>query len=255
MDYVFYLSVLSVLYVAKMDVVYIHGDQEPAGEYWREIRTMPQTKDRVKFIMRTPPSQIYQGTIEPWFRALMSDLIRVDLMIKYGGVYTDTDAIWVKPLSEEDRGYEAVASFDWVDWSWPFPDSVNFGVSYGKKNAPFWRIFLESMRTLHNHVHGFSGVMMPYKLLEKYPHLLRIDRRLQVICYQYKCHPIYAHDYHNMSKDHTNTNSIPNWREDVNAFHWTHPNPKEYANRSTLLSSKGMFAEIGKNVLRMAGLL
>lgn len=185
----------------------------------------------------------------------MSDLIRVDLMIKYGGVYTDTDAIWVKPLSDVDRGYDAVASFDWVDWSWPYPDSVNFGISYGKKNAPYWRIFRESMRTLHNDVHGFSGVMMPYKLLEKYPHLLRIDRRLQVICYHSRCHPLWIHDYHNMSKDHTNMNSIPNWREDVNAFHWTHPNPKEYANRTTLLNSKGMFAEIGQNVLRAAGLL
>lgn len=57
----------------------------------------------------------------------MSDLIRVDIMVKYGGIYGDTDAIWVQPLSHEERGYDAVASFDWVDWSYPFPDSVNFG--------------------------------------------------------------------------------------------------------------------------------
>ena len=36
------------------------------------------------------------------------------------------------------------------------------------------------MRKLHNDVHGFTGVMMPYKLLERYPELLRIDRRLSV---------------------------------------------------------------------------
>lgn len=41
-------------------------------------------------------------------------------MIKYGGIYTDTDAIWVKPLSKAERGYDAVASYDWIDWSWPF---------------------------------------------------------------------------------------------------------------------------------------
>ena len=67
-----------------------------------------------------------------------------------------------------------------MDWSWPFPDSVNFGISYGKRTAPFWRVFRESMRRLRNDIHGFTGVMMPYKLLEKYPHLLRIDRHLQV---------------------------------------------------------------------------
>jgi len=134
---------------------------------------------------------VYQGDIPPWWAALQSDLIRVDLMIKYGGVYTDTDAIWVKPLSTAERRYDAVASFDWVDWSWPFPDSVNFGVSYGKRTAPFWRIFRESMRRLRNDIHGFTGVMMPYKLLEKYPHLLRIDRHLQV-CRGLLIHPVYT---------------------------------------------------------------
>jgi hypothetical protein len=124
--------------------------------------------------------QVYQGNIPPWWAALQSDIIRVDLMIKYGGIYTDTDAIWVRGLTDEERGYDAVASYDWVDWSWPFPDSVNFGISYGKRTAPFWRIFRDSMRRLRNDIHGFTGVMMPYKLLEKYPHLLHIDRRLQV---------------------------------------------------------------------------
>jgi len=85
--------------------------------------------------------QIFQGEIDPTYWALMSDVIRCDLMIRYGGIYTDTDALWVKPLSYEDRGYDAVASYDWVDWGWPFPDTVNFGISYGKRNAPFWRIF------------------------------------------------------------------------------------------------------------------
>jgi len=54
---------------------------------------------------------VYQGDIPPWWAALQSDLIRVDLMIKYGGVYTDTDAIWVKPLSTEERRYQSIKVF------------------------------------------------------------------------------------------------------------------------------------------------
>lgn len=65
MDYVFYLSLLSLLYVAKMDVVYVHGDAEPAGQYWREIKTLKQTKDRVKFIYRTQPVQV-RDSEHPW---------------------------------------------------------------------------------------------------------------------------------------------------------------------------------------------
>jgi len=250
MDFVFYLSALSVLYVVEVETLYIHGDLEPAGDYWPMLKADP----RVKFVLRPQPTIVYNGPIEWYYRALMSDIIRVDIMIKYGGIYTDTDAIWVKKLTHEDRGYEAVASYDWVDWSYPYPDSVNFGLSYGKKNAPFWRIFRDSMRSLHNDVHGFTGVMMPYKLLEKRPDLLRIDRRLQVICYQFRCHPTYVPNYHDQNNDHVNSNSIPNWKEDVYAFHWTHPNPPEYANKTALLSSTGMFAEIGQYVLQKAGI-
>ena len=196
---------------------------------------------------------VYQSPVEPWYRALMSDIIRVDLMIKYGGIYCDTDAIWVKPLTNEDRAYDATATYDWIDWSYPYPDSVNFGISYGKRNAPFWRIFRETMRGLHNTTPGFTGVMNPYKVLERRPDLLRIDKRLAVICYQMKCHPLWVPDYHNETNNHVTTNSISDWHNDVNAFHWTHPNPPEYESRERLLNSTGLFSEIGKYVLEKAG--
>lgn len=58
MNYVFYLSVLSLLYVAGVDVVYIHGNMPPTGPLWEEIKTIPQTRDRVKFITRTLPLKV-----------------------------------------------------------------------------------------------------------------------------------------------------------------------------------------------------
>ena len=67
---------------------------------------MLKADPRVKFVLRPQPTIVYNGPIEWYYRALMSDIIRVDIMIKYGGIYTDTDAIWVKKLTHEDRGYE-----------------------------------------------------------------------------------------------------------------------------------------------------
>ena len=46
MDYVFYLSVLSVLYVAKVDRLYIHGDQPPAGDLWQKVRQFTEGNTR-----------------------------------------------------------------------------------------------------------------------------------------------------------------------------------------------------------------
>ena len=58
MDYVFYLSLLSLLFVANVETVYVHGDVEPAGNYWKEIKNLEQTKYRVKFITRNQPFQV-----------------------------------------------------------------------------------------------------------------------------------------------------------------------------------------------------
>ena len=250
-DFLFYLSVLSVLYVLEVDTLYIHGNLEPVGKYWQQVKR----KARVQYIERSLPIKVYQGEIDNQFYSLMSDVIRADIMVHYGGIYTDTDAIWVKTLSNEERGYEAVASFDWVDWAYPFPDEVNMGISYGKRGAPFWQLFQDSMRTLHNEIPGFTGVHMPYKLLEKHPDLLRIDPHLSVICYEQRCHPTWVKDYHNVTIDHITDNSITNWREDVHAFHWTFPNPPEFTDINTLVDSNSMFGEIGKFVLEKAGLL
>lgn len=249
MDMLFYLGALSFLYVMNVETLYIHGNLPPKGPYWEKLKQ----NERVKHVPRPLITSVYQGGISS--SVIMSDVMRVDIMNRYGGIYADIDAVWVRPLTEEERSYDAVACYDWVDWGYPYPEIVNLGVFYGKKNAPFWQVFRESNRVLQNNNPGFTGVQMPYKLLEKYPNLLKMDPRLAVICYQQKCHPIWVDDFHNMKKDHTNTNSIPNWREDVHAFHWTHPNPVEFANISTLINSKGMFAEIGQFILKKAGLL
>lgn len=71
----------------------------------------------------------------------MTDVWRVDFMIKYGGIYVDTDVVFIRPLEHDIRGYDAVVTYDWTYWNHPFPDTFNFGVSIGKRNAPFWHKF------------------------------------------------------------------------------------------------------------------
>ena len=71
----------------------------------------------------------------------MTDVWRVDFMIKYGGIYVDTDVVFVRPLDRQIRGYDAVGSYDWTYWNHPFPDTINFGVALGKRNAPYWHKF------------------------------------------------------------------------------------------------------------------
>ena len=49
MDALFFLCVLSMLHVAKLDVVYVHGDMPPTGEYWD---LLIDTSQNVQFVLR-----------------------------------------------------------------------------------------------------------------------------------------------------------------------------------------------------------
>jgi len=42
MDFLFYLCVASLIYVARVDAVYLHGDGPPTGSYWELIKDHPK---------------------------------------------------------------------------------------------------------------------------------------------------------------------------------------------------------------------
>ena len=58
----------------------------------------------------------------------------------------------------------------------------------------------------------YNGLMMPYKLYEQFPELIKIERKLQVICYNFKCHPVWLPGYHDPKINHLNQASF-NWTE------------------------------------------
>jgi hypothetical protein len=66
-----YLSVISALHVAGLHHVYVHGDVEPGGEWWEELR-----KENVTFVHTDPPSSVFQNPVNSLSHK--SDLLRLD---------------------------------------------------------------------------------------------------------------------------------------------------------------------------------
>jgi hypothetical protein len=246
MDFLFYLSVLSLIYVAKVDMVYIPGDAPPSGPYWNRLRHHP----KLTLVYRMYQHQVYGSRIE--VLSHVTDVWCVDFMTKYGGIYVDTDTAFVKPLDDAIRAYDAVGAYDWTYWNHPFPDT---GVAIGKKNAKFWERFMESMKWFIDEDWSWNGLRQPYRIKERHPELVKIEPRLQVICFKDLCHPTWWKDYHNQNSHHLNSPSIQDWRNDTYSFHWTIPTPMELQSPKNLLNSSSMFAEIGQFILQEAGLL
>ena len=247
MDFLFYLSVLSAVYILKVETLYIHGDKPPSGMYWNRIKSKHFHK--VRLVYRVLPNTVFSYYVNKY--AHMSDIIRVDIMNKYGGIYMDTDTIWVRPIDRWLLGYDAVASLDWTQWDAPFPDLINFGVTLGKKGGKFWKLFRESMAFWREESWSWNGLRLPYKIYEKNPDLLYIYNHLQIICFNFDCHPTFNKDYHNVNIHHRNAPF--SWKTDTHAFHWTAPVPLPLRSEEALYQSDDMFAKIGKFVLEKAG--
>lgn len=250
MDFLFFLGVLSLIYVAEVDMVYIHG-VAPIGFYWETLKDHP----KVKLIHREASHKVYNQDVR--IISHVSDIWRVDIMVQYGGLYIDSDVIFVRPLDDNIRRYDAVACYDWVDWTRPYPNILNFGVTLGKRGAKFWKKFQESMKWFLTDDFSWVGLRQPYRLLERNPDLIRIDPHLSVICYNFKCHPTWYPDFGNESLHHENSHTISSdWKADTYSFHFTVPTPLELSNETALLqSSKTLFAEIGLHVLQKANIL
>jgi len=250
MTFIFYLGVLSLKYVAGMKTVYIHGDLPPSGFYWNLLTTRER---QVVYVHRVRPSSIYGQSLTSFLH--ISDIWRADILFKVGGVYLDTDAIFVKRIDKDLFDYDAVASYDWPEWNKPFPDTMNLGVTMGKPGALYWKLFQESMKWFRANDFGWNGIRRPYQVFERHPDLLKIDPHLQVICYRLKCHPTWWPDYHDDDVHHLVAGRTFSWENDTNAMHWTNPTPYEFGNHRVLLETDSMFASIGKLILTQSGML
>jgi len=83
-----YLSVKSAYVRSKVSKIYMWVDEEPTGEWWEK------TKPMVECIHIEAPSEIFGIPITQL--AHKSDVLRLQILLEHGGIYVDTDTIFVK---------------------------------------------------------------------------------------------------------------------------------------------------------------
>lgn len=87
-----YLAVKSAAEVNKPDIIYFHYEFEPSGEWWEKAKPL-LTLVKVK-----APESIMGNTL--YHVAHKADVIRLQALKEYGGIYLDLDTICVRPLQE-----------------------------------------------------------------------------------------------------------------------------------------------------------
>lgn len=83
---------MSAFNAIKPSRIYLHYIYEPSGEWWEKVKGMV-TLNKIK-----PISFIFGNHIK--HVAHMSDVIRLRVLLKYGGIYLDMDVISLKPFDD-----------------------------------------------------------------------------------------------------------------------------------------------------------
>ena len=243
MSFTFYLCALSLLYVVEVKMLYIHGETPPTGPYWNRLKGHP----RITTVYRPNYQLVFNQHIKTGIH--VSDVWRVDILMRFGGIYVDTDVIFVRPIERELRSYDVVSVYA-LATNGHFPHMINFGATMGKRNAPFWRLFQQSLKWYKDDDFLWNGVRQPYKIAERYPDLIKIHPNWQIMCKDQplKCYPSWAPGY--PDSQITLNGPVMAWTNATHLYHFVGGDPLK--NEKFAWYGKGQFAEMGRMVLQKA---
>ncbi|XP_063431522.1 uncharacterized protein LOC134714214 [Mytilus trossulus] len=236
-----YLSLRSVLTILNPEKLYIHGDVILTGYYMQNISKDP----RVIFVYRHKPQYVYGNKIK--FVAAASDVTRCDILLRYGGIYTDWDVMWVKPVDDLImKGYGAVVSFDIIPWTY-YPNTIQAGVMMAKPKSDFIEHWQENLKNFQTNSWHFNALFSTYKVYEQFPDSVHIEPRLQVVCHTKNrtCYPSFKENFKTQAKKF-------DWiLDDVYSVHipWPEPFPG-LESRAGIMRGNDMFADIGRYILQ-----
>ena len=166
-----YLAIKSAYEVNRPDKIYFVCAYEPASEWFEKA------KQYIEIVKITPPEQIFGNTLHHY--AHQSDVIRLERLLEYGGVYLDLDTICVKPLAPLFIN-EFVMGEEYVMWSQQedeLPQKYYKGlcnaVILAQPGSSFLLRWYDSYKSFRSkgkgHYWAEHSVIIPGQLAKEYP--------------------------------------------------------------------------------------
>ena len=124
-DFSFYMSVLSLLYIGNFSYIYVHCDQNLTGKNWNRLMEHQAAKEKVRVILRYNTHMVYGQKLNVIEHC--ADTGKIDVLYKYGGVVLDPDLMLINELTSDLFHYDAVLNYDEA-LTKQFPDRLNLGI-------------------------------------------------------------------------------------------------------------------------------
>jgi hypothetical protein len=138
--------------------VLVHYDQQPSGIYWDML------KDHVQLKKARKVTNIFGNPVSHY--AHKADIIRLEALLKYGGIYLDMDVFVLRP-------FDAILAHDFVMGREQGIGLCN-AVILANKDSPFLKRWYESYRDFSQSDWNRHSVRLPAEMARLYPHEITV---------------------------------------------------------------------------------
>jgi hypothetical protein len=158
-SFLHFLAVYTAWKVNKPEKMFFHYVFEPTGDWWAKAKPY-LTLNKVN-----PPEEIFGNALAHF--AHKSDVIRLDVLKKYGGIYLDMDVVCINP-------FRPLLEKKFVLGIEPGVGLCN-AVILSEPNAEFLSLWYNEYKTFDGNLWSYHSVQLPWILANRYPSLIHIE--------------------------------------------------------------------------------
>ncbi len=157
-SFIHFLAIYTAWKVNPSATIYMHMTDEPLGEWWQKAKPLCTINnvDRIESVFGNPISN----------PAHMADVIRLNMLEKFGGIYLDLDVVCINP-------FDALLENDFVMGVEPDSGLCN-AVILADQNSAFLNRWKDNYRNFDTKRWNYHSVILPWKMSQEMSDQIRI---------------------------------------------------------------------------------
>ena len=183
-----YLCIASCLAVNKPDAVMFHYQYMPWGPWWDRIAPFLQLRE-IKPDDFISTFSYDDPEIGKYRYAHLSDIARLEILIRDGGIYADIDTLFIRKIPERLFEHPFVMGMEKVDWKAQAArvagGSLCNAWMMGAPDSDFARLLLARTYDSFDGTWSAHSTFLPYQLSREHPSWIHVEPRQSFFFYDW----------------------------------------------------------------------